>query len=322
MPTGATDIQIPNVAGATIITVPTGTQAARSVVIVGDETLAITGGSLTVGSASTATLGTLSIAGGTLSGTGSWAVRNLNVSSCTINTSANINVSNAFTWSGGTVGGTGDLTTAGVSTLSAATIRTLQGRNWNNQGTVDLTNGRLVVNGGTFINEATRVVNVTSGDADPIAGTAGTFTNAGTLNWNTSGPAFLGSSMTAFNNTGMVNVDGGTLRTLTGGTDTGVYNVAAGGTLAFHQGVTRNLNAGSNITGAGALVVDGAVNVRGNLGIAGTGTVSIGDVLASLDIDTVGTGVTFANTLTTLRGGLSGADNLTLNGAFNSAGGM
>src|SRR5438270_6799115 len=63
----------------------------------------------------------------------------------------------------------------------------------------------------------------------------------------------------AFTNSGVVAVAAGTLSIGGGGTDSGVYSVAAGATLAFAGGV-RNLEAGSDLSGAGPNVGSGGTS--------------------------------------------------------------
>ena len=114
--------------------------------------------------------------------------------------------------------------------------------------------GTTAWNGGSMIGAFTvpagATLNVAGGGATTLAAAAA-LTNSGTANF--------AASQTldgAFTNTGTVNVDGGSLRLTSGGTDTGIYAVDAGNTLDFGGG-TRTLDAGAGVTGAGTLLVSG-----------------------------------------------------------------
>ena len=152
------------------------------------------------------------------------------------------------------------------------------GKSWTNQGAITVGGDDRILFGfstggtNTLTNAAGATLNLTSTFATPIdffTGTA-TLNNAGTLNLTVAGAHTISGSI-VFNNTGTVNVDTGTLIIGGSGTDTGTYAVDAGTTLNLSGG-TRNLNTGSNITGAGAFAVSGAtVSANDKLDIAATG---------------------------------------------------
>src|SRR5262249_10838761 len=75
-----------------------------------------------------------------------------------------------------------------------------------------------------------------------------TFTNAGTLKKSVS--TATTQLIVAFNNSGVVQVQSGTLTLTNGGRDSGSFVVAAGATLVF-AGLTHTLVAGASETGAG-----------------------------------------------------------------------
>src|SRR5262249_28296692 len=71
----------------------------------------------------------------------------------------------------------------------------------------------------------------------------------------------------AFNNSGAVNVQGGTLYLAAGGSSSGSLSVGAGSTLELPAG-TFSLNAGASESGAGTLLLDGGIlTVSANVGV-------------------------------------------------------
>ena len=243
--------------------------------------------------------------------------------SVTLGGSANIIFNGAFNWTGGAdIAGAGSLTTNGVTTVTGGAGQGI-GRNWINNGTVNFASGGLVhfFAGNTLTNGPAGIFNLANGAGEPIGyvmGPAPTFNNQGTINKTTAGlQNFNGNVL--FNNSGTVNLTAGTLRLDGSGNDTGLYAIGSGATLQFNGG-TRNLNGGSDVTGAGAVNVSaGTVNVNGSYGISGTGTTSLTGGNLNFNV-----AVTLANAFT-LTGGetvtLGGSGNVTLNGAFNWTGG-
>src|SRR6185295_712725 len=215
--------------------------------------------------------------------------------------------------SGGTVsGGPGLFTTNGTTSVSG--FATLDGRTWNNAGTVNQSGASRVTLGSSAVVNNQGLWNLASSDANPLNNT-GTFNNAGTLT--KSGATAQTLSITAFNNSGRVNVAAGSLTlNAASATDTGDIDVA--GTLVF--GGARTLGAGSDVTGAGAVnFTGGTVTLNDGCSIAGTGTTTINGGTASFN--TAGPTVSFANTLTLSSGTLTGTGNVTVNGPFSWSGG-
>ncbi len=200
----------------------------------------------------------------------------------------------ALNFTGGTLQGTGSLTTTGFSTISAAV--TLDGLTWNQTDVLDITgSGGLTLNNGATLNNAiTGVINLVGTNTTPIFRSVGaaTLNNHGTLNKlaGTTTSQTIHSGVD-FHNSGSVNIDSGTLNIAGNGTDTGAYTVASGATLSFNapsfSGVTRTLDTTSSVTGTGTLQVNGTtVHANGSLGIANTGTgliVSLGTLNANAD---------------------------------------
>ncbi|MCF8179439.1 MAG: hypothetical protein K9J74_13095, partial [Sulfuritalea sp.] len=127
---------------------------------------------------------------------------------------------------------------------------------------------------GTLTNAAGAKLNLSSSHGTPLHyyGYTATFNNAGTLNQTVAGDHAIHSSV-AFSNTGIVNGIAGALMITSSGTDTGTYSAVAGAAVGFIGG-TRNLNAGTNFSGAGSIYVWNStvnVNVAVNLPAGGMG---------------------------------------------------
>ncbi len=307
----ATDrVLIDRPVGAFTVTVPGGAFSAATLTSTENVTL---NGTLDLAGVSSVT-GTLAVNGGRLQGAGPVTVNGtLALDAGTIASAGGVTVNGTTGVSGGASQLTGSsLTTSGLA-IASGSLTVVAGSTLGLTGTL----AKSIAAGATLTNAGT--VNLAVGaDMTGVTG-AGTFQNnaGGTVNSTAPGLTTLVSSI--FNNNGIVNVDGGTLRLTGGGTDTGAYVVDAATTLEFGGG-TRNLNAGSNVTGLGAVNVSGGtVNVNGNYGIATTGTTSVtgGDALR-FNVD-----VTFANAFT-LTGGesvaLAGTGNIVMNGDFNWSG--
>ncbi len=291
------------------VTLASGTQTPRSLQLTGDDRLTVNGGILTLAQSSTvASAASLALSSGQINGAG------------------DLNIAGAFNWSGGTMGGTGALLTAGVSTITNAA--TLQ-RNWNNTGGITLATGAsnsLELQGtATLTNAGSFVVNSTSSGPFVLnTGTALINSNAGTIDWNSGVNSFVGING-QFQNNGLVNVNSGTLRIASpGATDTGIYDIDSGQELQFLG--NRTLGVGSNITGAGTVNFAGGTQtinstVSGGLGIANTGYVRV--TASTIDLNTANT--TFVNPLTVSGGFVQGSADITIasaTGALNWSGGI
>ena len=328
---GTTDDVLIDTAGVTrIITIRSGVNART---LLSNENIVLQSGSLTIGSEAEIN-GTLTLASGTLGGTGS------------------VTITGAFDVTGSsTLGGTGTLTTQGTSTVSMAVasgvLGLTGGKTWINQGVLTIGSDErldfgLTTGGSNTLTIAVgATLNLSSTSATPLdffTGTA-TLNNAGTLHQTVAGAHAIAGSI-AFNNTGTVTVDAGTLTIGAGGTDTGTYAVDAAATLNFSGG-TRTLGAGTNVTGLGRLTVSGAtVNANALLDIASTGaalsvssgTLNVGPTAASgtLAPVTLSGGVLNFNTTSPLilpslamsgsGGTLGGTAAVTITGAFTVTG--
>ncbi|RPI45226.1 MAG: LEPR-XLL domain-containing protein, partial [Betaproteobacteria bacterium] len=246
-------------AGATNVITVRSNVAVRS--LLSNENIVLQSGSLSL-SADSEINGAFTMAAGSFGGTGAVAL------------------TGAFNVSGSSaLAGTGALTTLGTSTINIASangnLSLTGGKQWVNEGTLTIGGDDTLLFGlssggnNTLINAVGATLNLSSTHATPLSFWTGTATldNAGILNQTVGGTHSIASSI-GFNNTGQVSVDAGTLVVAGGGTDSGGYAVGEGATLTFSGG-TRNLGAGSNVTGLGRLTVSGGtVNTGGLLGTA------------------------------------------------------
>ena len=248
-PTASVDAII-NTAGVNTITLNT-TEAVKSLVLTGTNTLAITGGVLDIGAASSVAAGsTLSLSGGTLQGVGAVAING------------------AFNWSGGTLAGAGTTIVAAGGTLSISgagakflDTRTLvnnsaAGSTWSGAGNITRVGGA----DGIFNNAGLLDI---QGDA---SFTHGAFNNSGTLVKSAgAGLTQFNAATGSFTNTGTVNANTGTLRLFNAPTNAGLLNIAAGATIS-----TGSLASAGIIGGFGTLDLNGGTLI--NAGIVAPGT--------------------------------------------------
>jgi large repetitive protein len=240
-----------------------------------------------VGSAGT--IGTVSLDGGSINfGSSPLTLTTLNVIFGTLHDDGNISVSGLTTLDGGTLKGSATVTAnggitlhpaGGFFTLDGVTIVNSAGQTatWSGiDSNISIVNGANFVNDGTFSAQQTQSSFSSAGT--PGAPTA--FTNNGTFT-NTSPLLFQG---VAFNSTGSVTVQSGTLSLDGGGTETGAnFSVPSGSTLELERS-TFSFDAASTLSGSGALTIDGGSSVRmlGNSsGFTGATTVNY----ASLTVD-------------------------------------
>ncbi len=230
------------------------------------------------GPGDTATIGTAQ-GTGTITINGSFSLdavssaRPLNLAGGDFTLAASSAVNAHFTHSGGTLAGAGDLTLLQTATWSAGTMagagRTIIGgsgvmtitgaatRNLNrqlvNSGTLNWTQGTLMLTDGGIVNNNGRTWNINGG--------ATILPNSGTNSIVNTGIILKSSPYTTiavpFDNTGTVRVDAGTLVFSAGGTWSGVRIIATGATLRFSNGGTHT---GGYFTGAGDLEFAGGLH--------------------------------------------------------------
>ncbi len=295
-------------------------------------TVALTGGTLTLNAgASVAPVpggsGTLQVTGGALSLTGSDMVTNVVIAGGTLTGTGTLAAGSQVTWTSGAI--SGSITNAGTLTATAGGTETLTGTLTNSGSIVvdsgvtiyqsDPSSGASIINqaGATFDLQGTAYLD--NAYTNNSVYTGGTFTNVGTLEKSTgTGTASLGY---ALSNTGMVNVESGTLyqsgsfsnfsgTILTGGT----YSVSGTGQFEF---------AGANIvTNAATIVLDGPssaiIDTSNGNALAGFTTNAAGGQFTVQDGASFTTAVALSN-----AGGItvSGGSTLTVSGAFGQSGG-
>jgi hypothetical protein len=232
----------------------------------------------------------------------------------------NVTIMGLFSWSGGTLSVTGQTFANGginlastifsTPTLSGATLNNAGTATWSGTGGLSAGNGAVWNNlpGSTFLITSDR--NFTVSSFAPVQ-----FNNAGVVRK-------MASSDTTeidliMNNTGLVDVQTGTLVFGGGGTSSGAFTIAAPATLGFGAGNTT-LTANSSVTGAGRVVFGltsfsgGVTNIAG-LYRPGSTTVSASGVnfLRAVEFPAL-----------TLSGGtLSSVDTITIDGLLTWSGG-
>ena len=200
-------------------------------------------------------LGTLALSSGTLTVTSAVNANNFTMSGGTLTGGADFTVTGTLNWTGGTMSGAGKTVIAagGALNINAGGSTVTLARVLENNGTANWTSGVLYFSVGTINNNGSFTASSSSGlTAFGINGSgtnafnnAGTFTNAG------GGTSFTTSSTgVAFNNTGTVQVQAGSVGCVS-------YTQTAG---------TTNLNGGT-------LSSSNTININGGI-LSGTGTVS------------------------------------------------
>ncbi len=274
-----------------------------------------------------ATLSAITISSGTVNfstSSPSVSIAGLTQSGGTLNGADDVNVSGALSWTGGTMSGAGATNANGTLSITTSTAKIL-GRTLNSNGTG--TSGTSVTLG--FSSGTLNIASATTFTADAaswtLSSTSGTVNNAGTFIKSTAGgaAALAFASGVAFNNSGTVDVQGGSLSLATSGTHSGSFD-ATGAMLTFTGG-THTFTGGNSLTGSSTF--SGATaNFDGTTPTLETVTLSSGTLQgsATVDIGTLtwsggtmaGTGVTNVNTASTING----SANKTLARTLNSKG--
>ncbi len=206
---------------------------------------------------------------------------------------ADVTVSGLYTWTGGTMNGTGTTYANGGMVISGSEHKPFF---------------RPVVNAGTLIWSGTGELRAMAPAATFTNLSTGTFemqSDADFRDWYASGPVFNndgavrktgGTDVTrmevGFNNNGTVDVQSGTLAFYRGGTHSGSFSVSPGATLQFGNG-THLMNSGATVTGGGNVIFsNGAATLNDTYNIAGTTTFTAGTMTFNVPFDT-GAGVVF-----------------------------
>jgi hypothetical protein len=159
----------------------------------------------------------------------------------------------------------------------------------------------------TFVNAAGATFdNQTTANSNIIRQTGtGVFDNAGLFDKTAASGSSTTTISTAFNNTGTLEVDAGTVDLTGGGSDSGSFTGA--GTLEFGGG-TATVATGSSVTAANVLVAGGTVNLSGGSFAPANLTITSGTVNLGANNATV-------TTFTQSGGELAGTGTLTVSGA-------
>jgi len=241
--------------------------------------------------------GTLTLAGGTLDVGGALTVSE-----------------DLFTWTGGTLTGSGRTLAQGGLEIRGTADKILDGHTVVNPATATWAEGDLhTYNGATFTNEAGATFDIQSdGILRNWSGAASNVDNAGTVR-KSSG---TGTSTFAvvLSNSGLIEVQSGTLNLSGGGASSGDFVVGADATLMFSDGAYM-LGASSSVTGAGAVgFTGGAVDILGAYGLTGTTEVSGGAAHFANDVSIPG--------LILSNGTMDVAGEMTVSGPFLWKAGM
>ncbi|HUP94510.1 MAG TPA: filamentous hemagglutinin N-terminal domain-containing protein [Burkholderiales bacterium] len=263
----------------------------------------------------------------------------LQVTGGVLNNTSGLAVNGSFAWSGGTVTGTGTLTTAAGSNTAVTGAVNLADTTWNNAGTIDLSgSGSVVLSGGggvatTLRNAAGGIINDSSASVAPVTTGATTrlnksFVNAGTFN-KLAGSAASQTLDVPLTNSGTLDVQSGTLLASAFPINDGKVIIGAGATLATGGTALANA-AGSTLQGNGTLDVGAATltnsgtvapgDTPGTLTIAGNFTQTAAGNL-KIDIDGTAQGVTYDLLRVTGIASLGGIVDVTLAPGFVPAAG-
>jgi hypothetical protein len=295
----------------------------------------MTGGSQTFAAGAQIGVEQFSLSGATVSFEGNVSFSDFHFFSGTLTGAGNVTVTGSLIWESGLMAGSGRTIVANGGTLSLPNTTHDLNRTLQNDGTATWTAGALQMNGGSLTNNGTFTVN--SGSTLNSYGTGGVnrFDNAGTFIKQGAGAAnfFVSSTAIAFNNSGTVEVQAGSLGMDSGGAHTGDFTVAAAGNVRF--GGTHTLAATSQISGAGSLTVSsgsftdaGAVTIGTATFTGGTATFNnsfTGGSLLTVNGGTVNfngaTSFAADATLNLSGGALGGSGDVTISGALNWSGG-
>ncbi len=233
------------------------------------------------------------VSGGTINVAGPVRAQNFQLVGGNLTGNGGFTVTNVFNWTGGIMSGAGILNIpAGAAlNLSGAADKFLQGRTINNAGTTTWSGTGVLwgsVNavfnnmaGATFDAQNDVPLNYQCGPCG-----VPTFNNAGTFRKSAGNGTTTINSGVIFNNTGIVNIQSGTLSINGDGANSGTFNISAGTVLLFPANYT--LNTGTMLVGAGTtrltggtLTIAGGVTAQnfdfqgGTLGGSGTLTITV-----------------------------------------------
>jgi filamentous hemagglutinin family protein len=243
-------------------------------------------------------VGSVSISGGQLNANAALTVASLSQSGGTLAGSGNVAVTSHFGWNSGTVTGTGQLNTAGLTELGGTAQ--LDGRAWNNTGSIAIGAGDvLVLSGGAALNNqsgGTLTVGHSGAAGVSFSGAGGTVSNAGLLQLNSSTIATGNANITnsgVLTGSGKLSVGTGTVF------NTGTLSPGGAGSVA-----TLSIAGNADLTGGTAQIDLASTSSYDRITVSGD--VVAGGTLALTELTPfIGAGDTFD--IGTYGGAVSGS---------------
>ena len=282
IPTAADNAWITN-NGTYVVTVPAGSSATASSIVVGgvsgSQTLAIDRATATVGAASAVN---------------SNGVLTLLVAQTVVTGGGDLTVSGLLNWGNGTISGTGALNITGAGTMAIGSGGVTLGRILNNAGAASWAGGNFTfATGATLNNQGSGTFDITADGR--LSGSAATPINNSGLLRQTAGTT--GTIVTApFNNSGTLQVLASTLNLNLGGTESGAISNAFGAILNLGGG-NHVFTAASSVTGVGSVNVGASGTTLSASGTFGAGsTLSVSAGAATLAPSCVVSGTTLSLT--------------------------
>ena len=167
-----------------------------------------------------------------------------------------VTITGTVGWTGGTMSGTGRTIIANTGTLNitGGGVKTLS-RTLENNGTMNWSAGDIAMNGGTIDNKTDAIFNATATARIENFGGTNAMNNAGTVAQSVASPTDID---VPFNTSGTVTASG-TLQFFRGGATTGTATFNISGGLVF-AGLSYNLAAGASVSGPGELHFEGGTH--------------------------------------------------------------
>ncbi|MCV2362332.1 PEP-CTERM sorting domain-containing protein [Paucibacter sp. DJ1R-11] len=237
------------------------------------------------------------------------------------NSQGSTRVSGRFLWEEGVLSGAGSTLVLGPSQLGSGLFErrsltgghtltlagnTVQGGNHGQ----DISGGSRIVNQASWLDQTS--ANIDFGSVLSSTGPINHFDNQGSF-IKSAGFTTTFNDGVAFNNSGRVDVNGGTLRLFGGGSSTGSIQVAEGATLAFGNGSTFTL--GPAVSNAGTLTIEANVRAAQGLQLAGNVAVNSGEL-------SLGAASSFVNVSLNRLGAITSSAPLLVTGNLDLTGGF
>src|SRR5262249_26626346 len=184
-----------------------------------------------------------------------------------------LTVSGLLTWTAGnqsSIDGPGQVNANGGMAITGIGSKILtNGCTLNNAATATWTGGSIALSQGAVWNNLSGSTLAVQNNDTFGVGRLGTFNNAGTVRKSSSGITYFGA---AFQSTGTVDVQSGTLVLYGVGNSNGSFTVGTAGTLEF-GGLSQVLQPGSQVSGMGNVrVSSGSNSIFGSYNVTGTTT--------------------------------------------------